>query len=340
MTTEVEPKDRAVRLHEGSVLIDGRDPTFLLYRHTGAEKPDYFETVGASGLTAITVDVPHVEDTFRDAAINFAAWHERVSKNPGTLLVRSTADIERAKLENRVGFILSSQSPTPVENDIRLLRSLYELGLRVLEMTYQKRNLLADGCGEEADGGVSSFGLQAIAEMNRLGIAIDLSHAGDRTMTQTLEASTSPVFFSHSNARGLVDHPRNVPDGVLTTMAAAGGVCCVSAYSDFLRVDGGREGTTLADYLRMVDYVVDLIGIDHVGMGFDVGEARTDAEVTLIGGADPAKRYVRELRSRTDLFRLTEALVDHGYGDDDVRKFLGGNLLRFYRQAWNEEGVA
>jgi membrane dipeptidase len=333
-------KDFSRTVHDGAVLIDGRDPTFLLYRQTGAEKPIYWDAIRRSGLTAVTVDVPHVEDSFRDAAINFAAWHERVRGQADARIVRSSQDIHGAKRAGGTGFILSSQSPTPIENDLRLLGALYEMGLRVMEMSYQKRNLLADGCGESNDAGLSNFGKDAVREMNRLGVAIDLSHTSDQTMIQTIELSSSPVFFSHSNARAVVDHPRNVPDEYLVALAERDGVCCVSAYSDFLRPSGSTTGTTLTDYLHMVDYVVELIGIDHVGMGFDVGEARSEAEVGMIGGADPSKRYVKELRSRSDLLLLTTALLEHGYSPTDAQKILGGNLLRFYSEAWNEGATA
>lgn len=330
----ISPEVAAV--HEEAILIDGRDPTFLLYRQTGDEKPSYWDAIRRSGLTAVTVDVPNVEDTFREAAINFAAWHARVGAQPDMRIVRSTEDIVEAKRAGGTGFILSSQSPTPIENDLRLLGALHALGLRVMEMSYQKRNLLADGCGETSGAGLSRFGRDAITEMNRLGIAIDLSHASDATMIETIEHSSAPVFFSHANARALVDHPRNVPDDYLRALAEKGGVCCVSAYSDFLKPDGGKTGTTLDDYLRMIDYMVELMGVEHVGIGFDVGEARSAQEVSMIGGADPSLRYVQELRSRSDLIRLTSALLGHGYTPDDVKRIMGGNLLEFFRVAWNE----
>lgn len=331
------PDSNEVRtVHEKAILIDGRDPTFLLYRETGDEKPGYWDAIRQSGLAAVTVDVPNVEDSFREAALNFGAWHERVRQRPDLRIVRSSTDILEAKKQGGAGFILSSQSPTPIENDLRLLSALHSLGLRVMQLAYHKRNLLADGDRESNDGGLSEFGKDVVRESNRLGVAIDLSHASDRTMIEAIELSSKPVFFSHANARAVVAHRRNVPDDYLRALADKGGVCCVSAYSDFLRDSGSQTGTSLDDYVRMVDYVVELIGIDHVGMGFDVGEARSEREVSLIGGADPGKRYVRELRSRADLLKLTAALLGHGYSPTDVEKILGRNLLDFFRVAWNE----
>ena len=330
----------AQAIHDRAVIVDCRDPTFLVYRQTGEEKEAYWQTVIDGGLTAIMVDVPWTDDGYRDASLNFAMWHDRIAAHPQALLVREASDITRAKDEGRVGFILTSQTPTIIEDDVRLLRALYEQGLRVMQMSYQKRNLLADGCGERADGGVTNFGLQAIAEMNRLGIAIDLSHASDRTMRETIAESGRPVFFSHSNARGRVDVPRNVPDDILKELVSRGGVCGVSAYSAFLKDGGGSTGTDLGDYVAMVDYLVELIGIDNVGMGFDVGEFRTHAEVAIIGSGatkvphEPSTRYVKELMTRRNLPALTEALLDRGYDEASVHKFLGGNILRFLTGVW------
>lgn len=344
--TETTERPSVSATHREAIVIDGRDPTFLLFRQTGDEKPNYWPTIGQSGLTAIVADVPWTEDGFRDACLNFASWHERIEQQPQTLLVRQVSDIERAKAEGRTGFILSSQTPTIIEDDVRLLRVLYGLGLRVMQMTYQKRNLLADGCGERADAGVSNFGKQAIAEINRLGIAIDLSHASDQTMRDTIEFSEQPVFFTHSNARARVDHPRNVPDDILRALADRDGICGVSAYSAFLKEGGGSTGTDLTDYVDMLQYIIDLIGIDRVSMGFDVGESRTPIEVALIGGGDPKRshdpstRYVRELMTRSNLPRLTDALLARGFDDSGIKQFLGGNLMQFFGQVWRSDGVA
>jgi membrane dipeptidase len=331
----------AQAVHDDALIVDCRDPSFLVYRQTREEKPDYWQTVSDGGLTAIMVDVPWTDDGYRDASLNFAMWHDRIGEHPEATLVRTVDDIRRAKADGTVGFILSSQTPTIIEDDVRLLRALYEQGLRVMQMSYQKRNLLADGCGERADGGLTNFGAQAIHEMNRLGIAIDLSHASDRTMSETIAESEKPVFFSHSNSRSRVDNPRNVPDDVLKELVRRGGICGVSAYSAFLKEGGGSSGTDLTDYVAMIDHMADLIGIDNLCMGFDVGEFRTHQEVAIIGSGatktphDPSTRYVKELMTRRNLPRLTEALLDRGYDAESTHKFLGGNVIRFLTEVWD-----
>ena len=334
------PAAQAKAIHGRAIIIDGRDPTYLVYRQSKEEKSEYWPVLKASGITASVVDVPWTDDGFRDGAINFAQWHERVGSRSDALIVKSVDDIRAAKASGKHAFILSTQTPTIVEDDARFLRVFYEMGLRVMQVTYQKRNLLADGCGETANGGLSKFGHEVVAEMNRLGISIDLSHAGDRTMDETIEASAAPVFFSHSNARARADVSRNVPDATLKRLAERGGVCGISAFSAFIKPGGGTTGTTLEDYVDMLDYVVDLIGIDKVSMGFDVGEFRTPFELSTIGGGDPSRphdvtvRYVRELNSRTGLPELTETLVRRGYDEASIRKVYGENLMAFFATTW------
>jgi len=304
----------------------------------GGDKPEYWDVLARGGLTAVLVDVPWIDDGFRDAAINFASWHERIESSKGrAVIARRASDISAAKSAGRVAVVFTAQTPTIIDDDLSLLRVLHELGLRVLQMSYQRRNLLADGCGESQDGGISDFGRQAIDEMNRLGIAVDLSHASDRTMLETIEHSRKPVMFSHSNARSLVPHRRNVPDDTLRRLADRGGLCCVSAYSDFLAANGSATGTTLAQFAAMARHVTNIVGIDHVGFGLDSGESRTEAEIQFIGGVigggtDISKRYA--LTSRAEIHGLTRALLEAGFTEGETEKVLGLNTLRFFQDVW------
>jgi membrane dipeptidase len=178
-------------IHESAIIIDGRDPTYLVYRQSGDEKAEYWNVLKASGITASLVDVPWTDDGFRDGSINFATWHDRVSARDDAVIVREVEDIRAAKAAGKHAFILSTQTPTIIEDDVRLLWAFYEMDLRVMQVTYQKRNLLADGCGEPANGGVSKFGREVIAEMNRLGISIDLSHGWTRRSSSRPRQSSS-----------------------------------------------------------------------------------------------------------------------------------------------------
>jgi membrane dipeptidase len=346
-TTDVTPDAtldeldaQAKALHARSIVIDTRDPTFLVYRQMGGDKPQYWDALMQGGLTSVVVDVPWVEDDFSDAMVNLADWLKRIDDSGGRArVVRRAGDIVAAKAAGGIGVIFSAQTPTIIGGDLRLLRIFHEIGLRVLQMAYQRRNVLADGCGESVDGGLSDLGREAIDEMNRLGVAIDLSHASDRTMIETIDHSSTPVFFSHSNRRAIVNHRRNVPDGTLKRLAEKGGVCCVSAYSDFLAERGSDTGTTLDQFAEMARQMVDLVGIEHVGFGLDTGESRTAAEIEYIGsviggGTDITKRYA--LTSRTELPGFTRALIRAGFREADIEKILGANMLRFFGEVWHD----
>ncbi len=324
-----------------AIIIDGRDPTFLLHRYTKDEKEDYWPAVAASGITSICVDPAWVEDGLRDTAASFAAWYRRVRERD-QILVFEVEDIQRAKREGKVGFILNMQSPTPVENEPGFVEVLYRMGLRIMQLAYQKRNLLADGCGEPCGAGLSKLGYEVIEEMNRVGMVIDLAHASEQVMKDALAKSTQPMINSHAGARALLDHPRNMSDDLLKALADQGGVFCISAYSAFLKKDGGQIGAHLEDWLKHLDYLLNLIGPDHIGFGFDVGEGRSAAEVAILHGSlknagagnAPKHRYIAELTSRSNFPCLVEALIKGGYDDDVIRKVLGGNMLRLFGQVW------
>jgi membrane dipeptidase len=152
-------------------------------------------------------------------------------------------------------------------------------------------------------------------------------------MTDAIDASSAPVFFSHSNVRSVVDVPRNVTDEILRRVAESGGVCCVSAYSEFLVPHGSQIGTTPKDMAAMTRHLVKIMGIDHVGIGLDVGEEREPAEVALIGGGQEiSKRY--SLLTRRDFPTISQALLDEGFSEEEVELILGENLVRYFERVW------
>jgi len=225
---DVSAKAKSIR--DEAIIIDGRDPTFLLHRFTKDEKEDYWPAVAASGITAICVDPAWVDDGLREAAASFAAWYSRIRQR-GQVLVLDVEDIHRAKSEGKTGFILNLQSPTPVENEPGFVEVLQRMGLRIMQLAYQRRNFLADGCGEPNGAGLSRLGEEVLGEMNRVGVVADLAHASEQVMIDVLSKSTQPVINSHAGVRALMDHPRNMSDELLKALAQQGGVFCISAYS-------------------------------------------------------------------------------------------------------------
>lgn len=334
-------EEEADRIHEESIIIDGRDPTHLMYGFTMADKPEYPEILREGGITAVIADAAWVDDSFGQAARAVAAWHRRVEEmEDRARIAYRVEDIRQAKQNNQIAFILSFQGPAPVEDEARLVDMWQKLGIRVMQLTYQTQTLLGSGCTEPNDGGLSRFGQAVIERMNESGIVVDLSHVGHRTSMEAAAVSRQPVILSHTNARTLCDTPRNAYDELLQVVADTGGVIGISAYAPIVKKGGGQSGASIEDYLDQLDYIVNLVGEEHVGVGFDAGEMRTPAEATLLharlasAGSAPKHRYVEELNTRTKVRNVTRGLARRGYSETVIRKILGENFLRVFDAVW------
>jgi membrane dipeptidase len=256
--------------------------------------------------------------------------------------VKTVEDIHRAKAENRTGIIFGWQNATPIGNDLTRLKLFHELGVRVIQLTYNERNLLGNGCYERTDDGLSNFGLAAVKEMNRLGILIDLSHVGDRTTLDAIENSIQPVAITHANARSHIDHPRSKTDEAIKLLVERGGVIGANGFPMFF--EKGFE-TGLDEYIDAIDYLVQMVGIDHVGIGTDVSYVsrnysaesakapRRPRERTAWRYFWPAGSLRPQPQARlsiawTNWPLFTVGLVQRGYKDDEIRKIIGGNVMR------------
>lgn len=233
------------------------------------------------------------------------------------LLVRTTADVERAHREGRLGAIIGIEGGEALEGSLALLHAYYRLGVRVLGLVWNHRNALADGAMEwETGGGLTRFGRRVVQEMNRLGMVIDAAHLPPAGFRDVLALSQAPVAFTHGNCRHLFDHPRNLWDDQIRALAASGGVFGISYVNAFMVAKGERATVqTVADH---VDHVCQLLGnADHVALGSD-----WDGTDTLPAGLEDAAA----------LPNLTAELLRRGYGAPDLEKILGGNYLRLFRQ--------
>jgi membrane dipeptidase len=231
---------------------------------------------------------------------------------------------------------------------LNLLKIFYQLGLRICGLAYTRRNAFADGCGEKTDCGLSRIGELAVEEMNKLGVLIDLSHCGYTASMQAIDLSKDPVSFTHSCARGVYDHIRNLTDEQIKACAEKGGVIGVNAFSNYLHPKGLAEGATVAHSLNHIDYIVNLVGVDHVGIGTDTTESRTVDEALELARAYPElgeppksvtlesirKRYA--LKSIMEIRNYTRGLVARGYSDQEILKILGGNFLRLFKKVWKK----
>jgi membrane dipeptidase len=324
-----------------AIAIDGLDTS-----RWGSEA--VYRDLRDGGVTAINATIA-IWDDFHSTLghiTDWLGWFERYADliRP----VHAVADIRAAKAERRTGIILGWQNATPIENDLRRLALFHRLGVRIIQLTYNERNLLGNGCYERTDEGLSRFGQAAVREMNRLGILIDLSHVGDRTVLDTIELSDAPVAITHANARSQHDHPRNKTDDAIRRLVARGGVIGANACPMFF--PNGFE-STLDEYLDAIEYLVDMVGAEHVAVGTDFCQEQPRAWFEWIfssQGTLPARdvgytphpyRHLRGLEGTRQFGAIATGLLARGYPPDAVRQVIGGNWLRLFTQVWRADAV-
>ncbi|UCD80807.1 MAG: membrane dipeptidase, partial [Desulfobacterales bacterium] len=214
------------KIHDSSIIIDCLE--------ISKWSEEVFRSMRLGGLTAANCTISVLEN-FRETVANIAWWHEAFEKYTHLIMpVHTTADIQAAKETGKTGIIFGFQNTSAIEDDLDLLSIFHALGVRIIQLTYMEANLVGQGCLERLDAGLTDFGLEVIAEMNRLGILIDLSHVGYRTTMEAIEASGKPVAFTHANPKSLCDHPRNKPDDAIKALAKKGGVIGATIFPLFL----------------------------------------------------------------------------------------------------------
>ncbi len=249
-------------------------------------------------------------------------------------LVTSYADIERARSSGKVSILLAFEGAEPLGHDLSALRLFHAVGLRMLSLTWSRRNAFGDGAWEnESRGGLTRLGRRAVAELDRLGIIVDVSHASDQTVRDILSVARGPVVASHSNARAKWEHARNMPDDLLEAVAGTGGVIGVTAVPSFI----SDQPATIGAWVDHLQYVVDLIGIEHVGIGADFIQ-----HVEKIGGTleiagwgpdwGPRLPPFDGMLSPEDLPNLTEELCRRGFSEPELQKIYHENYFRVFQQ--------
>jgi membrane dipeptidase len=294
--------------------------------------------------------------------------YEQAARHPDQMMMAfSVADIERAHKEHKLAALMGIEGGHSIENDMHLLRDYYRLGVRYMTLSWSNTNEWADSSGDindskvERHNGLTDFGKQVVLEMNRLGMMVDISHVADKTFWDAIATTKAPVIASHSSARALVDAPRNMTDDMLRAVAKNGGVVQVNFYSGFVdqnfrnanEAQDKDEKAAVQKYLDSlkaqgkpvnyiekdrierewtakiprppfkvlidhIDHVAKVAGVDHVGLGSDFDG---------VSGATP-----QGMDSAADLPKITQALLDRGYSAEDIKKILGGNILRVFRQ--------
>ena len=300
-----------------------------------------FEDMQRGGITAAncTCSVWH---GFRDSMANIAQWkHWFVEHSDLILPVHSAADIQRAKAQRKVGIILGWQNLSGIEDDLGNLVLFRDLGVRIMQLTYNTQNLVGSGCWESRDGGLTDFGRDVIDEINRLGILIDLSHVGARTSDDAIKHSGSPVAYTHCCPM-LKNHPRNKTDEQLRSIADAGGFVGFASYTPFL--PKGAD-STLDDCIDAMEYVINLVGEENTGIGTDWVQDQ-DIEFFNYLTADKGRgratthRYAqvppmpKGLETLGDFKNFIPAMERAGWSETRIRGVLGENWLRFLGQVW------
>jgi membrane dipeptidase len=305
----------------------------------------YSEAWVRSGVTCVswTVGAIHEQPYSLEAAYdNLASMTHMLDNRPGFFVkALRAADIERAYRENKRAIILNFQNLDHIGADIDLLDRFYRMGVRIMQLTYNMRNAIGCGCTEATDTGLTEFGRRVVERLNTLGTLIDLSHCGPKTSMDAILHSTKPVAFTHTFARRLYAHDRGKDDDLLKAVAERGGYVGILAVPGFITA---REKTTIDDFLDHVDYVVDLVGMDSVGLGTDFFgfslpanlAARID-ELLGILGFQPEHRasFVQRIQKFEDytLFpNLLAGLARRGYREAKLEKLAGGNFLRIFRE--------
>jgi membrane dipeptidase len=329
-----------VALHRDAIVIDAVCPLLTDTTHLPLYRRGGFTTVaptvgGFSGGAAATLRT-------------LGRWHAAIRADESLLLIRQAADVERAKAENKLGILLHFQGTEPIEDDLDLVDAYKALGVGIIQLAYNVKNRFGDGCEERTDAGLSRLGLKLIARMNKARVIVDCSHTGYRTTMDAIEASSAPVVFSHANPRAVHPSPRNILDEQIKAVAATGGLTGMVGYPAFVSAD---PRPSLNAFIDHIDYVVQLVGIDHVALGIDYFDgmaalaepeaAKRQYDALIAAGhwspasyPPPPYHYPEGIETPEGMPALTAGLVRRGYKAQDIRKILGGNWVRVYRAVW------
>lgn len=341
---------RAIELVQRSTVIDMLSPLTLNFPKQAAwfANPAGFTAADLQPYKDSSINVFHIgvgvggPEAYLETLKFFASWNGFIANHTDSFMrIASSGDLERVKSSGKIGILLGLQNSEHFRNpgDVNFFHGL---GQRVSQLTYNSRNLIGNGSTERRDEGISDFGSAIIARMNAVGMAVDVSHCGDRTTLDAFEMSKKPVLITHSNCRALAPgHPRCKSDEAIKKMGAAGSVMGITGVRMFVKAD---EPTTIEHALDHFDHVAKLVGVEHLGVGSDIDLYGYDAmppelnrqlragykgsygfrDKIDIEGIDHPKR----------MFDLTEGLIRRKYGDKDIEGILGGNFKRVLSQIW------
>ncbi len=305
-----------------------------------------FRQMRTGGVDAVHVTIAYHE-SFRETVLNIEAWNRWFERFPDLIFQGFTADdIELAQMTGRTAIFFGAQNPSCIEDDIGLVEVLHRLGLRFMQLTYNNQSLLAAGCYEAEDTGLTRMGREVVAEMNRVGMVVDMSHSGERSTLDAIAQSTRPIAITHANPASWHPARRNKSDRVLRALAESGGMLGFSVYPHHLR---GGSDCSLNDFCQMVARTADLMGVGRIGIGTDLCQDQPDRVVDWMrtGRWTKARDYGEGsaenpgfppmpdwFRDNRDFGQVAAGLRKAGLSADDVAAVMGGNWARFFADSF------
>jgi len=340
-TVDPDLAERARRLHRDAVVIDASS---VVYRK-GQSRPVRWDRYTDGGVTATNHTVTDPDAGLAEALGQVNDCRRWIEANADKVRLCLTADdIRAAHASGTGGIVFGPQDTAFLDRDLGRLGTFYDLGVRILQLTYQQRNTVGDGCGEPSPGKLSRFGIDLVREMEQTGVLVDLSHTSEATSFDVIDRATRTVVLTHAHPYALTPHIRAKSDALLKAVAETGGVIGLTTLSTFVQLDTTGRRPTIADYLAHIDYLVDLVGPDHVGIGSDLDESLSEADVlalpdqefvaTWFGPYTWQEHLVEGLTEAAELPAITAAMLGAGYDEATVRKILGGNFLRVFDDVW------
>ena len=338
---------RALELVNSTTVLDMLSP-FKIGRSTWLEQPATFSAADLQRFRESGISVFHIAtgvggvDAYTNVLRFLGLWNGFLAHHHGTLMrIDSPESLDAVKATRKIGVLLGIQNSQHFRT-VGEVDQFYALGQRISQLTYNSRNMIGNGSTERRDDGISDFGVSIVVRMNLVGMAVDVSHCGDRTTLDAFEVSTRPVLITHSNCRALVPgHPRCKTDEAIQKMAARGGVIGITGVRMFVKAD---EPTTIEHMLDHYDHVRKLVGVEHLGLGSDID---LDGYDDLLPDEQKSLRASYKdtygFRDKIDIegvdhpqrvYDLTEGLIRRGYSEADIRGVLGDNFRRVLKGIW------
>lgn len=347
-----EKESLSKRVYENSIVFDGLIP---------GDSLDYLDSAQKcinGGITVANVTVAS-EHNFNRAVNRIMHYKKIIENNPEKFfLVKNVSDIRKAKELKKLGVILGFQDCMPIEDNLDYLNVFYDMGIRIIQLTYNTQNYVGTGCCELSYGKITYFGCKVIKRMNELGIAIDLSHCNDPTTLGAIELSEKPVLMTHSSVYNICNaYGRNKKDDQIKELAKKKGVIGICIYSPLIKRDNKTfevsQEVTLEDVIDHIEYVVNLVGINYVGFASDLTETWIEKkeippsssiriwrplrpDVFGKGSIDHYEPSPNSLESHLEFINLARGLIGRGYKEEEVKKVLGENFIRVLSEVWKD----